>query len=206
MVGDGSKTAHNALIEATVKRLLNSDESELRILDICEETGVSTSVLYAHFHSRQGLVDAAMLALYREISAAVLSQVHLAIDAAPAAGGFIPALFQLLGDPTHQEELRWVRSIHLRVCAAALSRSSLVRDVAELQNAFHDRLAQVLGRLMSEGLLSSNLSARQWAIFFEGQMLSQASQDVRPGITQLGDYRRIAELVNHVDAAVRENA
>ncbi len=65
MPGDErARVTRRALIEAAARRLETSDESELRIADVCADTGYSSSVIYSNFRSRQGLVDAALLDLF----------------------------------------------------------------------------------------------------------------------------------------------
>ncbi len=63
--GRGGST-RQLLIDATALRLLETDESELRIADICEDTGFSSSVIYSNFRSRQGLIDATFLQFYED--------------------------------------------------------------------------------------------------------------------------------------------
>ena len=69
-------STRDALIEATSRRLWTVDESELRILDICQETNLSTSVIYGHFRSRQGLIDASLLHLFAIVTDQIVDE-HL---------------------------------------------------------------------------------------------------------------------------------
>ena len=55
-----SEDSRQAVLDAVCRRLWGHDESTIRIADICHETGLSSSVIYNYFRSRQGLIDAAL--------------------------------------------------------------------------------------------------------------------------------------------------
>jgi len=59
-----------------------------------------------------------------------------------------------------------------------VSRPNIRPAYLAIHNAFNERRDQIFQRLIDESLLNGDLNARQWAIFFEGQMLSRALNGV----------------------------
>ena len=86
------RSASDALIEATVRRLWVADEGEVRILDICQETGLSTSVIYGHFRSRQGLIDAALLTILTEVTEGIVKDIEEILNGPHPTGRLLDSL------------------------------------------------------------------------------------------------------------------
>src|ERR1700678_4066206 len=93
------------LIQATSKRLWQEDESDLRILDICKETNLSTSVIYGHFRSRQGLIDASLLHLFRLVTDEIVATLERAAAGPHPTGSFEDTLYELLTDPNNAQSV-----------------------------------------------------------------------------------------------------
>jgi AcrR family transcriptional regulator len=167
-------SASAVLIEATSRRLWGEDESELRILDICKETNLSTSVIYGHFGSRQGLINASLLNIYSLVTDEIIEDLEITASRSLSTGSYVDNLFTLLNDDDYQERLNGQRQMFFRVSATALSRPSLRPGFLELYDHYITRADAVYEDLIAGGLLSKELTARQWALFFEGQMLSRA--------------------------------
>lgn len=174
--------------------LRRGDESELRVLDICHESGLSTSVIYGHFRSRQGLIDAALLAIYEEVVASMIHHLSLAVANTSSEGSFVDALYTQLVDPHNEDVVTRNRQMHLRLSATALARPSFRHEFLPLYSAYLRHCDRVFEGLIDDGHLSNQLSARQWALFFEGQMLSRALHDIDSGWNVQGDWRRAAEF------------
>jgi AcrR family transcriptional regulator len=194
-VGDSSNghSTREILIEATARRLWDVDESELRILEICQETNLSTSVIYGHFGSRQGLVDAALLHIFAIVTDQMTNNLTTVVSGAHPTGSFVDTLYDLLTDPAHQAEVTSQRQMFLRVSATALSRPSIRPGFLELYENFMKRMDAMYGELVTRGLLNDQLTGHQWAIFMEGQMLSRAFHDLSSKWDSQGDWLRAAD-------------
>jgi AcrR family transcriptional regulator len=172
------------LLEATSRRLWTVDESELRILDICRETNLSTSVIYAHFGSRQGLIDASLLRV---------ANLTMAVVGPHSTGSFLDTLHEILTNPEHKLTITAQRQMFFRVSATALSRPSLRSGFLLLYDAFMIRVDELYDELVRRELLGSQLSGHQWAVFFEGQMLSRAFHDLSSEWDNQDDWNRAAK-------------
>jgi len=171
-------STRGTLLEVTIRHLWQGDECELRVLDICHETHLSTSVIYGNFGSRQGLIDAAYLHIYEEVTESTVHRLERAADTARQTGSFVTAHYEALCDPGSADQVVRNRQMHLRVAAVALSRPNIRPAYLAIHHAFNERRDQIFQRLIDESFLSGHLSARQWALFFEGQMLSRALNGV----------------------------
>src|ERR1700684_3157331 len=117
-----ARSTRDILIQATSRRLWEGDESDLRILDICQETSLSTSVIYGHFRSRQGLIDATLLHIFAIVTDEIVSYLEAAAARSQDPGSFVDTLFEVLTEPDHHLNITRQRQMFLRVSATALSR------------------------------------------------------------------------------------
>lgn len=190
-------TAHESstrqlLIEATSHRLWSVDESDLRILDICKETNLSTSVIYGHFGSRQGLIDAALLDLFAQVTDEITQTLRLAAVGPHPTGSFVDTFYSFLVSAEYEHSITRQRQMFFRVSATALSRSSIRPGFLELYSDFTARVDDIFSDLVARGLLGEHLSGHQWAVFFESQMLSRAFYDLISRWDQLDDWTHVA--------------
>ncbi|HVA51890.1 MAG TPA: hypothetical protein VNF05_00100 [Acidimicrobiales bacterium] len=173
-----SHSASDALIEATSRHLWNEDESELRVLDICKETNLSTSVIYGHFGSRQGLINASLLHIFALVTDEIIENLLATASKSISSGSFVDTLFTLFTDVDYQERHHRQRQMFFRVSATALARPSIRPGFLELYGRYIERVDVVYQDLLDGGQLGQGLSAHQWALFFEGQMLSRVFHDL----------------------------
>ena len=186
-------STRDALIEATSRKLWTVDESELRILDICQETNLSTSVIYAHFGSRQGLIDASLLRVFTAVTDEIVENLTTAVTGPHPTGSFLDTLQVILTNPEHKLVITAQRQMFFRVSATALGRPSLRSGFLRLYDDFMTRVDQLYDELVRRELLGPQLSGHQWAVFFEGQMLSRAFHDLSSAWDDQDDWNRAAK-------------
>jgi AcrR family transcriptional regulator len=191
------------LIEATSKRLWQEDESDLRILDICKETNLSTSVIYGHFRSRQGLIDASLLHLFHLVTDEIVATLERAAAGPHPSGSFADTLYELVSDPEHERSIVRQRQMFFRVSATALSRASIRPGFLQLYSDFSRRTDEIYNGIVDAGLLDARLSGHQWALFFESQMVSRSFHDLLSPWNELDDWSVVANrLVSTRDAEI----
>jgi AcrR family transcriptional regulator len=180
MVQGRAAATRQVLIDAAARRLAESDESELRIADICEDTGFSSSVIYSNFRSRQGLIDATFLAMYDE-------QVHRHMELLRQRTAEADSLDSLVAfhrdgeaDSATQTALRNFRQIRLRVSTAALSRPDLQRDFLVVQESYLAAMTTLIEGVQDRGIFGRRLTARQLAVLLEGYSFARALNDISP--------------------------
>jgi AcrR family transcriptional regulator len=168
------RSTRDALIAATARHLWSGDESELRILDICQETGLSTSVIYGHFRSRQGLIDATLLQMLCEVTDGLVLDIERLVDGPHPTGRLLDTLQLYLSDPDLHDERTRNRQTFLRVVATTLARPVLQPGFLEIYRDYIARSSDLYDEALRRGLLSERLTGRQWAVLLEGQMLTRA--------------------------------
>ncbi|MFI5036000.1 MAG: TetR/AcrR family transcriptional regulator [Acidimicrobiales bacterium] len=178
MVEGRSGSTRQTLIDATAARLRVTDESELRIADVCEDTGLSSSVIYSNFRSRQGLIDATFLTMYDDLARRYVELLqHNTADAVSLDS--LLAFYRVgEGQAPVQETLREFRRIRLRVSTAALARPELQRAVVQVQEDHVSRMSGLIEDLQARGLLGRGLRARQLAVLLEGFSFGRALDDI----------------------------
>jgi len=117
-----------AVLDYAVTHLRQRDESELRVLDLCAAVSISPSVIYAHFRSRQGLVDAALLTILQEEVEKVLDNLRFIADEARQNGNFAKTLYDHITDPANYDMVKKRNGLRIRIFAAALARPSLKKS------------------------------------------------------------------------------
>ncbi|MGH9019849.1 MAG: TetR/AcrR family transcriptional regulator [Acidimicrobiales bacterium] len=197
MHGERATATRRALIDATAARLATSDESELRIADVCEDTGYSSSVIYSNFRSRQGLIDAALLAMFDQRSRDYIDLLRHYTHHAQTR----EELFSFYAVPEKLERitetLTELRQIRLRVSTAALARPDLRREWQPVQEAHVERFAELIEAAQARGLLGRALSSREIVALFEALSFGRALDAV--SLRPLSDRSWLSMLLLVVD-------
>ena len=158
--------------------LWREDESSLRIAEVCRVTGLSSSVIYNHFGSREGPVHEAYISLYVQASAQMLEQMHADTDTLGKPVEFYDYLRGELVDRERADFWRGLRQMRLRVASAAVSRADLREDFATAQDHHLQGLSAYLADLQERGLVGTHLAPDQMARVFEAYVLAHAYNDI----------------------------
>ena len=179
MVHDDSiERTRDVVLEMVTSMLWHQDETALRIADVCRATGLSSSVIYNHFGSRQGLVDAAYLSLYDQASAQMLDELRRATADIQAPSALYDYFRGELDNAERASFWLGLRQMRLRVATAAVARTSLRANFAAAQDRHLADLAAYVGDLQRRGLVSNPLAPDQLSRVFEGYVLSHAYNDI----------------------------
>jgi len=149
-------------------------------------------VIYGHFRSRQGLIDASLLHLFTIVTKQILENLKLMVTGPHPSGSFVDTLYELLTHPENQVQITSQRQMFFRVSASALSRPSIRPGFQKLYDEFVVQKDEHYDELVRRQLLSDQLTGHQWALFFEGQMLSRAFHDLSSEWDEQEDWNRAA--------------
>ena len=194
---DGSARA--LLLGAAIRRLIDGDEASIRVLDVSNEISMSPSVIYSNFGSRQGLIDAAYLEIYRSVTAASyrdIDEIASSFDATALAARWSPGFDT--EERLHRQAVR--RRVRLRVLAAAITRRRLQRDVVREREAYQASLTSMFADLQRRGVLVTTLSARQLAVVHEGLDLVRAIDETMPTPLSADEWNEVKRVVFEVNA------
>jgi AcrR family transcriptional regulator len=186
------------MIDATVAIIDADGEAAVRVKDIVEAAGVQVPVLYRHFGSREGLVQAAQVErLVRDIDAQ-LDEVTKAIEQIDTIDEFrimVDMILSSLADP----ERKKVRFQRLSVLGSAYGRPALVAEVARLQALYLEATAALLRRPQELGWLAEDLNVDAFASWFAGQMLGRVMIEFGEPIVEEAEYDAIVnDAVKHI--------
>jgi len=165
----------------------------LRVQPIIDETGVSNGWFSRRFGDRDGLLDAARLALYeqrsREDLALLQRVVADATDAATFRSSLANALVLLAAGDRHRRS-KWRRADFV---AATLGSEVTRSEVVELVTELTDALTAVFSDAQARGLLREDLAPRAVAHFIASYPLSYALAELDRADWSLDGWRTMLE-------------
>ena len=173
-----SDDTQSAVLAVVCQRLWRNDEGLVRIADICSETGLSSSVIYNHFRSRQGLIDAAYLEIYRQITAELLDVFKEIMTNASSAEAIIEKLREEITEPTRHQLWEDRRHMRIRVATAAIARTSMRKEFAALQDQYLRGIAAYFADLQERDVVGNLLAPDQQAIMFESCLVLRSFVDI----------------------------
>lgn len=151
------------LLEAAIAFLEERDEATFRISDICSRTNLSSSVIYARFSSRQGLIDAALVEIYRRVCRESLDHSREWVELIKSQGSVVAVWKSVLADDANRTDALRRRALQMRVLSTSLTRNAVKGAVTEIHDEYLHELGELFGQLVDLGLLGAGLSGLQWA-------------------------------------------
>ncbi|NNN01388.1 MAG: TetR/AcrR family transcriptional regulator [Acidimicrobiaceae bacterium] len=178
----------NTVLDAVAERLILSDESQIRIPEICEVTGVNYGSVYHHFGSREGVIEAAYEKIFSQLvdeDIEALSKVSTTVE---TFDDFVEAVAPLVELVSSGKKRRSRRALRLRIVAAAQTRPALKSAIGDAQVRLTDRLSDVIGYGQEHGWLRSDLSAHTIAVVMQVLIFGRNLDDVASAPIDDGDW------------------
>lgn len=172
-----SNPSRRALLDTAVAMLEERGSDGFTVEDVLIESGTSSSSLYHHFGSRQGLLVAAQEESYKRLARAE--------DRGNLAGGYAAATAQefldfvatqlrrIATDPAN----RAVRRTRLEVAAGALASPELAAQTAAVQEKMCGVIADMYDDAQARGIINPDLDTRAYAIWFHGMTLGRTATE-----------------------------
>ena len=168
----------NSVLDAVAERLVAGDETQIRIPEICEATGVNYGSVYHHFGSREGVIEAAYVMIFSElvdVDIAWLDQLSMSAD---TFDDFVSAVAPLVEVMSSGERRRERRALRLRIVAAAQTRPELHALIGETQVRITEGLTKVVEYGQERGWLRTDLSAHSIAVLMQAMVFGRSLDDV----------------------------
>ncbi len=179
-----------AVLNAVVERLIEGDESLIRIPDICETTGVNYGSVYHHFGSREGVIDAAYDQIFSTLAREDIDRLREATLASASREEYVGAVTPLIETMTADDARRARRALRARVIAAAATRPALRDVISETQFRLTAELSRIVEHGQARGWLRRDLSARSIAVVVQSVVFGRCLDDVSSDPIAPSDWSR----------------
>jgi len=164
------------VIAVAIELLLKNGESDFRIEDVIERTGISKSSLYLHFGDRDGLVGAAYAEVFtvdtnRNLETAIQAFSNIKTNED------LDAIVPLLVDGLVQTPIdaRWNR---VDVLSSARYRPEFFARITEAQTRMNSALEELLRMQQDHGLVRRDIDAREMAVLIQAVSFGRLFRDI----------------------------
>jgi len=157
---------------------MTTDESLIRIPDVCKATGVNYGSVYHHFGSREGVIDAAYNMLFSKLAEGDIQVLRDINDTATTLPDYIAALAALVERFSSGPDRQLRRSIRVRIVAASITRPELKMLIGLTQTRLTDELIRLVQFGQDRGWLRNDLSARSIAVALQVLIFGRILDDI----------------------------
>ncbi len=167
------------LLEITEQALLSHEDSGVRIEKVSTAAGMSPGVIYSHFKSREGLLDAAYLHIYQKQNNAYCALLRDQVPSVLGGQSILEKLYELELDNNMATALNQGRAMRLRIHARAVARKSFRTQFQKIQDAHLTEVASILDLLNASPVATSaNRDTRHLALFLEVFAVGRATSEI----------------------------
>ncbi|HEY1222360.1 MAG TPA: TetR/AcrR family transcriptional regulator [Acidimicrobiales bacterium] len=167
-----------AVLDEVCEQLMNSDESLIRIPDVCKATGVNYGSVYHHFGSREGVIDAAYNMLFSKLAEEDIQVLRDVSDTATSLDEYMAALAPLVERFSSGPDRLKRRSIRVRIVAASITRPELRVLIGLTQNRLTDELVRLVALGQDRGWLRRDITARSIAVALQVLIFGRILDDI----------------------------
>jgi len=183
-----------SILEAAVRQLARSGEASLRVDRIAREAGCSPALLYRHFESREGLLEAAMVERLRREAASLTRDLLRAVEQSRDSEEFV-RLDESIARETHGRQRARNRALIAEVLAASRTRPALRKQFLEQQREVQRALTDLVRVGQGKGIFRADLSADAIAEFVRAYSFGRVLVDVDPlAIDRVDDWVRVVAV------------
>jgi AcrR family transcriptional regulator len=166
------------VLDAVAQRLVKSDESLIRIPEICDATGVNYGSVYHHFGSREGVIDAAYAMIFTSLAEADIAGLRRISSSSSDFADYPDAMLTITSALTAGLERRERRSLRMRIVAASLTRPQLRTAIAVEEHRLSEELVRLAERGQERGWLRRDLTPRAIAVLVQVLLIGRTIDDI----------------------------
>ena len=167
-----------AVLDEVCAQLMSTDESLIRIPEVCKATGVNYGSVYHHFGSREGVIDAAYNMLFSKLAEEDIQLLREANDTATTLDEYISALAPLVERFSSGPDFIKRRAIRVRIVAASITRPDLQVLIGLTQSRLTDELVRLVEYGQARGWLRRDVSARSMAVAVQVLIFGRILDDI----------------------------
>ena len=162
------------VLDQSVELLIARQDNDFRIADVCEVSGLSSSVIYSYFRSREGLIDSTYAEIFKRVAAKAEGTLQNLFAAVTKADQVTGAFVETASNAEVRNAWASNRNLRLRVSAHAVSCPSFMKVFSPLALEHFQRVTELFEVLISKGIILSHHTAEECARSYEGLQLSWA--------------------------------
>ena len=166
------------VLEETCRRLIDEDESLIRIPDICESTGVNYGSVYHHFGSREGLIDAAYHKMFLEYAEYDIEILRNITEGSDTLEEFIAGMSSLAGSFSTGAYRARRRALRVRIVAASLTRPELYEKISATQDQVTAAVSGLVEHGQARGWLRADLTSQSVAVMLQALLVGRVLDDI----------------------------
>jgi AcrR family transcriptional regulator len=167
-----------AVLDEVCQELMISDESTIRIPDVCKATGVNYGSVYHHFGSREGVIDAAYNLLFSRLAEEDIHVLREANESATTLAEYVAALTPMVERFSSGPDRLKRRAIRVRIVAASLTRPELRILIGLTQAHLTDEIVRLVEYGQERGWLRRDVSARSIAVALQVIIFGRILDDI----------------------------
>ena len=181
-----------AVLDEVALRLRTTDESLIRIPDICEATGVNYGSVYHHFGSREGVIDAAYDFMFTKFMEEDIESLRHLVSTATSRTQLVQGALAYFDTIHDAPERRDQRAMRWRIVAAALTRPALRDLIGASQTRITSELTSIVSQGQEGGLIRRDLTARSIAVLLLASLIGRVLDDVSTSPIPDAEWRQTA--------------
>ncbi len=167
-----------AVLDAVGERLMNGDESLIRIPEICEATGVNYGSVYHHFGSREGVIDAAYHQMFSKLAEEDIAVLHMVTVSSQSHDEYVTSIRGLIGTFASGDVRKARRALRTRIVAASMTRPDLRRLIGSTQSRLTSELRRIVEYGQERNWLSNALSSHSIAVMIQVVLVGRTIDDI----------------------------
>ncbi|CAN5553682.1 hypothetical protein BH10ACT1_BH10ACT1_13210 [soil metagenome] len=180
----GANPYRQALLDTAVAMLEERGPDGFKVDDVLIESGTSSSSLYHHFGSREGLLDAAQHERYRRLARAE-DRRHLEGGvSASTPEEFLDYIAAQLRRTVTDPANRSARRGRLEAATRALGSPELAAQTVAVQGKMFGVIADMYAVAQQRGLINPDLDVRAYVLWFHGVVLGRTATEEGPVDTE----------------------
>lgn len=184
-----------AVLDAVADRLMNGDESMIRIPEVCEATGINYGSVYHHFGSREGVIDAAYDMIFARLVEEDIALFRQGVDRATTFDEFVAIMQPIVASVSLGPLRRKRRAMRVRIVAAASTRPRLRLLIGQTQARLSSEVRHIIERAQSQGWMREDLGAGALAVLFQIVIFGRTLDDISVEPVDEGEWEKTMSAV-----------
>jgi AcrR family transcriptional regulator len=164
------------LLAAAIRSMDAEGEAGLRVDAVVADAGVTIPVLYHHFGNREGLVRAAHVARLRRDLDARIEAFAVGIAQVTDRTTLVALFDAILQSVATLADARFIR---VNVLGATYGRPDLQQEVADLQRASWERMAELLEEPRQKGWIRPDVDLVSFVAWLFGLFIGRTLLDIQ---------------------------